>query len=496
MKYLFLLSFIISCSFLYSYEVEWAKMYKGPNNKPGLGNDIFFHNNTLYTTGSCGSESSDLWLLGADIDGNVILNQNIGGTGNDVGHSLIVDNDNIYAVGESGNNGYFVKTDLSGSTPMELNIEGLGENGLNHLLKMIDGNLLLSGFDTKNGSKDFFIYKINPDNGKKIWSSTLGNHTKFEKSYSSIVGPNYHIFIVGYTSHSKHALVVKTNYLGVYEADYKHSQFESFNDIIYDDNNKFILLGYSKSFASGSREKLVKAKIVKMDTDGNFLESPSTFTFGNNNINKPKSIIKLSSGNYLLCGLTKVTEDSNAQAWLCEFTPLGDVVWNYAYDENIDDEFNSVIELPDQSLVAVGKTISNDNHSKQLIVKFRKEGINQAPVVSEIPSQTVDEGQQFSTINLDDYVADPDNDDEEIIWSIAGNNTLSIDIIDRVATISYPNTWFGSETITFTATDPKGLFHSGSATFTVNDIDQPISVTSILPNEGGNLTVNEGDSLD
>ncbi|PIE78027.1 MAG: hypothetical protein CSA15_10030, partial [Candidatus Delongbacteria bacterium] len=36
---------------------------------------------------------------------------------------------------------------------------------------------------------------------------------------------------------------------------------------------------------------------------------------------------------------------------------------------------------------------------------------------------------------------------------------------------------------------------SYSWNISVNDVDQPISVTSILPDEGGNLTVNEGDSL-
>ncbi|MCP4321368.1 MAG: hypothetical protein GY787_05880, partial [Alteromonadales bacterium] len=62
--------------------------------------------------------------------------------------------------------------------------------------------------------------------------------------------------------------------------------------------------------------------------------------------------------------------------------------------------------------------------------------------------------QSFSTINLDDYVSDPDNSDDEISWSYSGNSSLAVDIVNRVATITYSENWDGTEIITFTATDP------------------------------------------
>ncbi len=95
---------------------------------------------------------------------------------------------------------------------------------------------------------------------------------------------------------------------------------------------------------------------------------------------------------------------------------------------------------------------------------------NQPPVVSDIPNQTVAPGESFAVINLDDYVADPDNLDSEISWTYSGQTRLAVSIdSNRVATISPPNkNWTGSETITFTASDPAGLFDSDSATFTVS----------------------------
>ncbi len=99
---------------------------------------------------------------------------------------------------------------------------------------------------------------------------------------------------------------------------------------------------------------------------------------------------------------------------------------------------------------------------------FTVTAVNDAPVVGNIPDQTIAEGGTFTTINLDDYVSDVDNTDAEMTWTYSGNTDLTVSIVDRVATIMTPSAdWTGSETITFTATDPGLLPDSDPATFTV-----------------------------
>jgi hypothetical protein len=122
---------------------------------------------------------------------------------------------------------------------------------------------------------------------------------------------------------------------------------------------------------------------------------------------------------------------------------------------------------------------------------FTVTGVNDAPIVSDIPNQTVAEGSTFTTITLDDYVSDVDNLDSEISWTYAGNTELTVDITARVATITIPDIeWSGSETITFTATDPGLLFDSDPATFTVTAVnDAP--VVSDIPDQ----TIAEGSSF-
>ncbi|MCA2001643.1 MAG: sortase, partial [Chloroflexi bacterium] len=93
----------------------------------------------------------------------------------------------------------------------------------------------------------------------------------------------------------------------------------------------------------------------------------------------------------------------------------------------------------------------------------------------DIPHQSVPEGGPFTTINLDNYVSDPDHTDAQMTWTYAGNVELTVSIdASRVATIGIPSAdWYGSETITFTAADPGGLSAGDPATFTVNAVNNP-----------------------
>lgn len=118
---------------------------------------------------------------------------------------------------------------------------------------------------------------------------------------------------------------------------------------------------------------------------------------------------------------------------------------------------------------------------------------SQPPVVSPIPSQTINEGIPFNTVRLDHYVIDPDNSDAEINWAVHGNKNLNVNFdTSRVATITpYDENWYGSETITFVASDPGQLKDSTSTTFTINNINDP---PIILPM--GNRTTNEGAKFD
>jgi len=109
---------------------------------------------------------------------------------------------------------------------------------------------------------------------------------------------------------------------------------------------------------------------------------------------------------------------------------------------------------------------------------------NEPPVVSDIPDQSVAEGSVFATINLDDYVDDPDNLDSEITWTATGETDVTVTITDRVATITADDPeWNGTDVITFTAEDPEGETDTDDATFEVTRVNDPPVVGDILDQE-------------
>ena len=96
----------------------------------------------------------------------------------------------------------------------------------------------------------------------------------------------------------------------------------------------------------------------------------------------------------------------------------------------------------------------------------------QMPVVSPIPNQTIMEGGSFQPIQLDSYVHDSDNADNEIVWQAYGQMQLNVSINNRIATVTMPTSdWYGVENIIFEATDPIGLKDSATVTFTVTDVN-------------------------
>ncbi|MBN2613376.1 MAG: Omp28-related outer membrane protein [Bacteroidales bacterium] len=119
-----------------------------------------------------------------------------------------------------------------------------------------------------------------------------------------------------------------------------------------------------------------------------------------------------------------------------------------------------------------------------------------APIVSDIPDQTRIEETPFATINLNDYVFDPQEPDANITWgySTTGSNlTVSISAA-KIATITINNPdWYGEQTVTFTAYDSGNgsvpLSASDNVKFIVtNKNDAPVlsnlEITSINYTEG------------
>ncbi|ELA9574451.1 tandem-95 repeat protein, partial [Vibrio parahaemolyticus] len=91
--------------------------------------------------------------------------------------------------------------------------------------------------------------------------------------------------------------------------------------------------------------------------------------------------------------------------------------------------------------------------------------VNDAPTVENaIADQVLSEDFDTYTIDLNDVFKDSDSSLE---FSVSGNDNIQISIVNGVATITPTADWNGSETLTFTATDPSGESVSQTVDFTV-----------------------------
>jgi hypothetical protein len=122
------------------------------------------------------------------------------------------------------------------------------------------------------------------------------------------------------------------------------------------------------------------------------------------------------------------------------------------------------------------------------------ESVNLAtPNVSGIPNQSKPEGSTF-TVNLDNYVYDPQDPDAEMTWSSSSSGTnlsVSIDPTTHIATLTpVDENWNGSETITFRARDPLGAFDTDAAIFTLTAVNDVPVLSGI---EGTSLGYTEDD---
>ncbi|HHX8453745.1 TPA: tandem-95 repeat protein [Vibrio diabolicus] len=113
-------------------------------------------------------------------------------------------------------------------------------------------------------------------------------------------------------------------------------------------------------------------------------------------------------------------------------------------------------------------TVTDGTLTDQATVNVTVNAVNDTPEVeSNIADQTLAEDFTPYSINLNTAFSDVDNVDGELSFSVSGNSNIQVAIVNGIATITPTADWNGSETLTFTATDPSGESVSQTVNFTV-----------------------------
>jgi hypothetical protein len=107
--------------------------------------------------------------------------------------------------------------------------------------------------------------------------------------------------------------------------------------------------------------------------------------------------------------------------------------------------------------------------------------VNAIPVVADIPDVSFPEDGSDSSVDLDEYVNDLNDADNQINWTYTGNDSVKVNInpTTNVVTLTADPNWSGSENITFTATDPWYMNDSDAMTVNVIPVNDPPTASNL-----------------
>ena len=196
----------------------------------------------------------------------------------------------------------------------------------------------------------------------------------------------------------------------------------------------------------------------------------------NQNINEKQQFTKIKLDEFV-----KDEDHKNSElSWDVEVKHQGPMPELGTLNVNIDDQHVATVEIPDPSwfgnTIATFTVMDPEGGSAKQDVALNVRSVNDPPVFKKIADQTVEEKYEFTPFILDDYLSDADHDFSKLKVEVTGNRDLKVNIDNRSHEVSVKiphDQWNGSETLTFTATDPEGARASTSAKFTVKAVNDP-----------------------
>lgn len=237
---------------------EWSRTYGGSSNdrmesiRPTSDGNFILAGYSQSNDGDVDANFGefDYWLMKIDAAGNIIWENNFGGSMADFGFdaretmdggylmigSTFSDNGNV-----TGNNGFYdywiVKTDALGNFEWQRNFGGAGEERSYALELLSDGSAIIGGTSNSssgtlpgnNGSADYWIMRIDMA-GDLIWSKNFGGSAE-DRAFALGVTSDNGFLLAGFSSSSN--MDVGGNYGS---KDGWLIKFDSNGDIIWEKN--------------------------------------------------------------------------------------------------------------------------------------------------------------------------------------------------------------------------------------------------------------------
>ena len=346
---------------------EWTKTYGGKGNDEGYS--LVQTSDGGYAiagdTNSFGAGGYDFYLVKTDSTGTMQWNNTYGGTGNEIGYSVIQTSDGGYAIaGETNSHGaggydvYLVKTDSAGNMQWNKTYGGTGDDEGYSLVQTSDGGYAIAG-ETNSfgaGSDDFYLVKTDSA-GNMQWNKTYGG-TGDDEGYSLVQTSDGGYAIAGITNSfgagSYDVYLVKTDSAGnmQWNKTYGGTGDDEGYSLVQTSDGGYAIAGETNSYGAGDYDFY----LVKTDSAGTMQWNQ---TYGGPDNEDGTSLVQTSDGGYAMTGDTNSFGAGGYDFYLVKTDSTGTMQWNNTYGGK-DNEYATfgLIQTSDGGYAMTGDTNS------------------------------------------------------------------------------------------------------------------------------------------
>ncbi|WP_439152549.1 hypothetical protein [Winogradskyella sp.] len=349
------------------------------------------------------NDSFDYWVIKFNAQNDIIWNKTYGGSADDRGRSILQTLDGGYAIlGHSFSNDgdvtenfglqdyWLAKLDASGNMLWQKSFGYQGADSGLSVIQTSDSGYFISGIldvtasggqgntsrtNNRHAGGDYWALKLDAQ-GELEWSQYFGgNFTDIPESAVQTEDNGY-IIVGGSDSNdtdisnnigSYDFWVIKISSSGelVWEKSFGGDQIDEARAIVKSNDGNYVIAGDTRSSDNdiSSNNGAADLWLIKISPNGNLLWEK---TIGGSSFDVARALVKTQDNGYLLAGSSRsndidVSENKGQNdAWVVKVDDNGSLEWERTIGGSNIDFAYGVAELNDESVVAVGDTTSDD----------------------------------------------------------------------------------------------------------------------------------------
>lgn len=422
-------------------ELLWQRCLGGSENESGY--KILETNDGYLIVGNSNSNDGNVrsynkdqlskgWIIKLDKNGYYMWQRSLGEYGFDKFMDVVeLDSGNFILTGisyydKSNNNDFdiwIIEMDKDSYVIWQKVIGGKGDEAGYRILPTSDGDFIVVGFTSTNGSEeyslrgsyDFFAVKVNKE-GKIIWQKNYGG-SSYDSAVDIVETSSNEYIIVGNTRSSDmdvenfYSSNIDLQNIEIYNRDIWIIKISNDGDLIWQDtlggkgddfvtdivkdsDNQIFVIASSNTInlTPGKKSDDYDIVVYKLDPNGNLLFRKS-YGDTTNNFSSRASLTE--NNKIVLTGHTESVQNkpdsydlgilgnvyiNDSDLLVYKIDEKGNVIWEKKYGGTGNDIGKHIIQLSDKNYLIVGETTSNDgeidgNHGRKdiLILKIGQE---------------------------------------------------------------------------------------------------------------------------